>query len=52
MTPFAQKEEDKDLKRARDVIELHYEVRERHRRGELGVGLEGARRAVEGAVGK
>ncbi|KAH7399526.1 hypothetical protein BKA66DRAFT_565597 [Pyrenochaeta sp. MPI-SDFR-AT-0127] len=43
-------EEDPDLKRAKDLLKLHYGVKEAHKRGELGRGLEDARRAVERAV--
>ncbi|KAF1942565.1 hypothetical protein EJ02DRAFT_454079 [Clathrospora elynae] len=44
-------EQDPELKRAKDLLKLHYEVKEAHKRGELGRGLEDARRAVERAVG-
>ncbi|KAF2118453.1 hypothetical protein BDV96DRAFT_643698 [Lophiotrema nucula] len=44
-------EEDADLKRAKDLVQLHYEVKEKQRRGELGSGLGEARRAVDRAVG-
>ncbi|KAF2682632.1 hypothetical protein K458DRAFT_390554 [Lentithecium fluviatile CBS 122367] len=43
-------EADADLKRAKDLVELHYAVKEAHKRGELGRGLMEARRAVEAAV--
>ncbi|KAF2739311.1 hypothetical protein EJ04DRAFT_427315 [Polyplosphaeria fusca] len=43
--------EDAELKRAKELVEMHYGVKEKHRRGELGNGLEDARRAVERAVG-
>ncbi|KAF2634905.1 hypothetical protein P280DRAFT_437900 [Massarina eburnea CBS 473.64] len=43
-------EQDADLKRAKDLVELHYAVKEANRRGELGRGLAEARRAVESAV--
>jgi hypothetical protein len=46
-----EEEQDTDLKRAKDLVELHYAVKEAHKRGELGKGLLEARRAVEGAVG-
>jgi hypothetical protein len=42
---------DPDLQRAKDLVELHYGVKEAHKRGELGRGLMEARRAVDGAVG-
>ncbi|KAF1962750.1 hypothetical protein CC80DRAFT_399239 [Byssothecium circinans] len=45
-------EDDVDLKRAKDLVELHYEVKERHKRRELASGLEEARRAVEGLGGR
>lgn len=44
-------EEDVDLKRAKDLLKYHYEVKEAHKRGELSRGLEDARRAVGRAVG-
>ena len=44
-------EEDKDLKRAKDLVELHYEVKEKSRRGESARGLGEARAAVWRAVG-
>jgi len=40
------------LRRAKDLVELHYAVKEAHKRGELGRGLMEARRVVEGAVGQ
>lgn len=43
--------EDRDLRRAKDLVELHYSVREAQRRGELAGGLEEARRAVSRVVG-
>jgi hypothetical protein len=42
---------DQDLQRAKDLVELHYAVKEAHKRGELGRGLVEARRAVDGVVG-
>ncbi|KAJ4987355.1 hypothetical protein SVAN01_07093 [Stagonosporopsis vannaccii] len=42
---------DADLRRARELVHLHYAVRERCRTGELGRGLAEARRAVEEAMG-
>ncbi|KZM18588.1 uncharacterized protein EKO05_0002357 [Ascochyta rabiei] len=42
--------DDADLQRARDLVTLHYEVRVRCKTGELGRGLEGARRDVERAL--
>ncbi|RYO33588.1 hypothetical protein AA0113_g4821 [Alternaria arborescens] len=44
-------EQDPDLKRAKDLLKLHYEVKEAHKRGELGRGLEEARSLVKKAVG-
>lgn len=44
-------EEDPDIKRAKELVELHYAVKEAHRKGELGAGLEDARASVERAVG-
>lgn len=43
--------EDPDLKRARDLVELHYAVKVAHRRGELGRKLHEAREVVARAVG-
>lgn len=42
-------EEDPELKRAKDLVALHYEVREKQKRGELGRGLQEARAMVERA---
>jgi hypothetical protein len=50
-TAAADDDQDADLKRAKDLLKLHYEVKEAHKRGELGRGLEEARRAVGKAVG-
>jgi hypothetical protein len=44
-------EEDIDLRRAKELVELHYAVKEGHRRGELGRGLREAREGVARAVG-
>lgn len=44
-------EQDADLDRAKDLVKLHYEVKEAHKRGEIGKGLEEARSAVARAVG-
>lgn len=44
-------EDDVDLTRARELVELHYNVRERCRTGELKRGLEEARREVERVLG-
>ncbi|KAF2278138.1 uncharacterized protein EI97DRAFT_356863, partial [Westerdykella ornata] len=41
-----EEEEDRDIRRAMELVKLHYEVREAQKRGELGRGLEEARRAV------
>lgn len=43
-------ERDADLKRAKDLVKLHYEVKEVHKRGQLSKGLEDARSAVARAV--
>jgi len=43
--------DDADLARAKDLVKLHYDVKEAHKRGLLGRGLEEARRSVERAVG-
>ncbi|KAI8940368.1 hypothetical protein NX059_004061 [Plenodomus lindquistii] len=53
-TNDAQPEEtdDVELTRAKELLRLHYEVKEAQKRGELGRGLEGARREVEGALGR
>lgn len=45
------KEDDTDIKRAKDLVELNYAVKEAHRRGELTAGLEEARASVARAVG-
>jgi hypothetical protein len=37
--------------RAKELLKLHYDVKERHKRGELSRGLEEARREVERVVG-
>ncbi|KAF1840512.1 uncharacterized protein K460DRAFT_411095 [Cucurbitaria berberidis CBS 394.84] len=50
-TTIPSEEEDVDLKRAKDLLKLHYEVKEAHKRGQLSNGLDEARRAVEKAVG-
>lgn len=42
---------DEDLRRAKELVELHYDVRERCKRGELSSGLAEARSAVERALG-
>ena len=44
-------EEDGDLKRAKELVELHYTVREASKKAELVRGLERAREAVWRAVG-
>ncbi|KAH6878883.1 hypothetical protein BKA58DRAFT_104991 [Alternaria rosae] len=44
-------EQDPELKRAKDLLKFHYEVKEAHKRGELGRGLEEARSLVRKAVG-
>ncbi|KAF2132704.1 hypothetical protein P153DRAFT_262535, partial [Dothidotthia symphoricarpi CBS 119687] len=49
--PSTLAEDDADLTRAKDLVRLHYEVREAHRRGELARGLEEARRGVERVAG-
>ncbi|KAF2253449.1 hypothetical protein BU26DRAFT_418669 [Trematosphaeria pertusa] len=46
-----EEQEDGDLKRAKDLVELHYAVKEAHKRGELGRGLMDARASVDRAVG-
>ena len=46
-----QDESDPDLKRAKDLLKLHFEVKEAQKRGELSRGLEEARAMVERAVG-
>jgi hypothetical protein len=43
--------EDADIQRAKELVELHYAVTAAHRRGELGAGLAEARASVERAVG-
>lgn len=44
-------DEDVDIGRAKELVKLHYAVKEAHRRGELGAGLEEARASVQRAVG-
>lgn len=39
------------MARAKDLVKLHFEVKEAQRRGELSRGLEEARAMVERAVG-
>ncbi|KAH6638246.1 hypothetical protein C7974DRAFT_423151 [Boeremia exigua] len=46
-----QEEQDPDLRRAKDLVALHYGVRERCRTGALGRTLAGARGDVERAMG-
>jgi hypothetical protein len=46
----AQDEDDADLERAKDLLKLHYDVKEKHKRGELSRGLEEARRDVARAI--
>ncbi|KAK7191799.1 hypothetical protein DPSP01_007164 [Paraphaeosphaeria sporulosa] len=43
--------EDTDIARAKELVALHYAVKEAHRRGELAAGLAEARASVERAVG-
>ncbi|KAF1832918.1 hypothetical protein BDW02DRAFT_501826 [Decorospora gaudefroyi] len=50
-TTDQEQDQDTDLARAKELVRLHYEVKEKEKRGELGRGLEGARQAVERAVG-
>lgn len=45
------REDDVDIKRAKELVELHHAVKEAHRRGELDAGLEEARASVARAVG-
>ena len=47
----AAEEEGVDLKRARELVELHYAVREKCKTGELARGLAEARGDVERALG-
>lgn len=47
----ANDDNDNDLKRAKDLLKLHYDVKEAHKRGQLSRGLEEARRDVGRAVG-
>ena len=44
-------DDDADLHRAKELVALHYDVRERYKRGELTRGLAEARGAVERALG-
>lgn len=50
-TEVTKEEQDADLKRAKDLLKLHYEVKVAHQRGELSQGLEEARAAVARAAG-
>ncbi|KAI4651661.1 uncharacterized protein J4E79_009142 [Alternaria viburni] len=50
-TTTVDEEQDPELKRAKDLLRYHYEVKEAHKRGELGRGLEEARSLVRKAVG-
>ncbi|KAJ8108752.1 hypothetical protein OPT61_g7956 [Boeremia exigua] len=45
-------EQDPDLRRATDLVALHYSVRERCKTGALGRELAEARRMVESALGE
>ncbi|KAF2831002.1 hypothetical protein CC86DRAFT_377924 [Ophiobolus disseminans] len=47
----AANDDDIDLTRAKELLKLHYEVKQAHQEGRLRVGLEGARRDVAGVVG-
>ncbi|KAF2750687.1 hypothetical protein M011DRAFT_416871, partial [Sporormia fimetaria CBS 119925] len=47
----AAEDADADIQRAKELVKLHYEVREKQKRGELGRGLEEARRKVVGIGG-
>jgi hypothetical protein len=44
-------EDDKDLARAKELLKLHYDVKEKHKRGDLARGLEEARRSVARITG-
>jgi hypothetical protein len=44
-------EDDADIARAKELLKLHYNVKEKHKRGELSRGLEEARREVGRAIG-
>lgn len=44
-------DDDADLTRAKELVKLHYDVKEKHKYGELSRGLEEARREVQRAVG-
>ena len=44
-------EQDPDIKRAKDLVELHYAVKEEHTRSELVVEMTEARRSVERVIG-
>jgi hypothetical protein len=46
----AQNDDDVDLERAKDLLKLHHDVKEKHKRGELSRGLEEARRDVARAI--
>jgi hypothetical protein len=44
-------EDDADLARAKELLKLHYDVKEKHKRGDLARGLEEARREVGRVTG-
>ncbi|KAF2850723.1 hypothetical protein T440DRAFT_479017 [Plenodomus tracheiphilus IPT5] len=46
-----EEEQDVDLKRAKELLSLHYQVKQAHKQGELRRGLEEARGSVERALG-
>lgn len=47
----SQEEADADLARAKELVKLHYQVKEAHKKGQLGRGLDEARGMVARAVG-
>lgn len=44
-------DDDVDIKRAKELVRLHYEVKQAHKKGELSRALEEARGSVERALG-
>jgi FAD synthase len=51
-TEIKEDDDDEDIKRAKDLLKYHYDVKEKHKHGKLSLGLERARRDVERVVGR
>jgi hypothetical protein len=45
-TDNTSEDDDADIQRAKSLVQLHYDVKENHKRGGLGQGLEEARKQV------